>query len=101
MLLEQHHQSLATTATDDFRMYSNTQRDERRPHEPRLTRFGCGDGSRIGWRQRHVVLVFFFLSVLWLSSLRRVRSCGGHHGLGSRLGLHGLFVFRFLRLRID
>ena len=31
--------------------------------------------------------------VLWLSTLRGVRSCGGRHGLGSPLGLFGLSVF--------
>ena len=41
------------------------------------------------------MLVCFLLSVVWLSSLRGIRSCGGRHGLGSRLGLLGLFVFRF------
>ena len=41
------------------------------------------------------------LSVLWLSSLRGVRSCGGHYGLGSRFGLLGLFAFRFLLLGFD
>ena len=38
-----------------------------------------------------ILLVNFLLSVLWLSSLRGVRSCGRHRGLGSRLGLLGLF----------
>ena len=42
--------------------------------------------------------VYFLVSVLWLSSLRGIRSCGGRHGLGSRLGLLGLFVFSFLFL---
>ena len=60
---------------------------------------GCGDGSYIDWHQRHAVRVYSALcrlsSVLWLSSLRGVRSCGGRHGLGSRLGLLGLFVFSF------
>ena len=28
----------------------------------------------------------FLLSVVWLSSLRGIYSCGGRHGLGSRLG---------------
>ena len=44
-----------------------------------------------------MLFVCFLLSVVWLSSLRGIRSCGGRHGLGSRLGLLGLFVFRFLR----
>ena len=61
---------------------------------------GCGDGSCVDWHHRHVVGVYSALCpqsfVLWLSSLRGVRSCGGRHGLGSRLGLLGLFVFSFL-----
>ena len=43
-----------------------------------------------------MMFVYFLLSVVWLSSLRGVRSCSGRHGLGSRLGLLGLFVFSFL-----
>ena len=54
------------------------------------------DGSCVDWHQRHVVRLF--CSVLWLSSLRGFRSCGGHHGLGSRLDLLGLLVFSFLLL---
>ena len=42
-----------------------------------------------------MLFVCFLLSVVWVSSLRGIRSCGGRHGLGSRLGLLGLFVFRF------
>ena len=42
-----------------------------------------------------MLLVYFLLSVLWLSSLRGVRSRGGCHGLGSRFGLLGLFVLGF------
>ena len=48
-----------------------------------------------------MLFVCFLLSVVWLSSLRGIRSCGGRHGLGSRLGLLGLFVFRFLLLGFD
>ena len=48
-----------------------------------------------------MLFVCFLLSVVWLSSLRGTRSCGGRHGLGSRLGLLGLFVFRFLLLGFD
>ena len=50
-----------------------------------------------------MLFVCFMLSVVWLSSLRGIRSCGGRHGLGSRLGLLGLFVFtcRFLLLGFD
>ena len=48
-----------------------------------------------------VLFVYFLLSVLWLSSLRGVRSCGGRHGLGSRLGLRRPFVFGFLLLGFD
>ena len=48
-----------------------------------------------------VLLVYFLLSVLWLSSLRGVHSCCGRHGLGSRLGLLVLFVFSFLLLGCD
>ena len=43
----------------------------------------------------------FLLSVVWLFSLRGIRSCGGRLGLGSRLDLLGLFVFRFLLLGFD
>ena len=46
-----------------------------------------------------MLFVCFLLYVVWLSSLRGIRSCGGRHRLGSRLGLLGLFVFRFLPLR--
>ena len=62
--------------------------------------FDWGDGSCIDWHQRHVVRMFL-LSVVRLSSLRGIRSCGGRHGLGSLLGLLGLFVFRFLLLGLD
>ena len=48
-----------------------------------------------------MLFVCFLLSVVWLSSLRGIRSCGGRRGLGSRLGLLGLFVFRFLLLGFD
>ena len=47
-----------------------------------------------------MLFVYFPLSVLWLSILRGVRCCGGHHGLGSRLGLPGLFVFSLLLLGV-
>ena len=56
--------------------------------------FGCGDGSCIDGHQRHVVRVVL-LSVVWLSSLPDVRSCGDRHGHGSRLGPPGLFVSIF------
>ena len=46
-----------------------------------------------------MMFVYFLLSVVWLSSLRGVRSCGGGHGLVSRLGLRGLFVFSFFAFR--
>ena len=46
-------------------------------------------------------IVCFLVSVVWLPSLRGIRSCGGRHGLGSRLGLLGLFVVRFLLLGFD
>ena len=46
-------------------------------------------------------IVCFLLSVIWLSSLRGIRSCGGRHGFGSRLGLLPLFVFTFLLLGFD
>ena len=42
-----------------------------------------------------MLFVRFMLSVLWLSSLRGVRSCAGRHRLGSRLDLLGVFVFSF------
>ena len=42
-----------------------------------------------------MMFVCFLLSVLCLPS---VRSCGGRHGLGSRLDLLGLFVISFLLL---
>ena len=45
-----------------------------------------------------MMFVHFLLSVFCLSSLRGVRSCDGRHGLGSRLGLPGLFVFNLLFL---
>ena len=45
-----------------------------------------------------MLFVWFLFSFLWLSSLRGVHGCGGRHGLGSRLGLLGLFVFSFLFL---
>ena len=50
-----------------------------------------------------MLIVCFQLSVVWLSSLQGIRSCGGRHmhGLGSRLGLRGLFVYRFLLLCFD
>ena len=64
--------------------------------------FGCGDVSCVDCHQRHVVREFSALfCVVWLSSRRGVRSCGGHRGLGSRLGLLGLFVFRFLLSGFD
>ena len=47
-----------------------------------------------------MLFVCFLLSVLWLSSLRGVRS-DGRHGLGSRLGLLGLFVLSFSLLGFD
>ena len=43
-------------------------------------------------------LSVLWLSVLWLSTLRGVRSCRCCDGLGCRLGLLGLFVFRLLLL---
>ena len=48
-----------------------------------------------------MMFVCFLLSVVWLSSLRGIRSCVGHHALGSRLGLLGLLVFSFLPLGFD
>ena len=59
--------------------------------------FDCGEGSCIDWYQRHVRV---FSALILLSSLRGIRSCGGHHGLGSRLGLVCL-LFRFLLLGFD
>ena len=47
------------------------------------------------------LFVCFLLSVVWLSSLQDIRSSGGSHGLGSHLGLLGLFAFRFLLLGFD
>ena len=47
------------------------------------------------------MLIVFLLSVVWLSSIRGIRSRGGRHGFGSRLGLLGLFAFRFLLLGFD
>ena len=53
--------------------------------------------SRVLWSANRVGrLPGFLLSVVWVSGLRSVRSCGGRHGLVSRLGLLGLFVFSFL-----
>ena len=58
---------------------------------------GCGDGSYIDWHQRHAVRVYSALcrlsSVLWLSSLRGVRSCDCHYDLASRLGCSSFFFF--------
>ena len=45
-----------------------------------------------------VLFVCFLLSVVWLSSLRGVRSGGGRPGLGSRYGLLGLIIFSLLLL---
>ena len=39
----------------------------------------------------------FLLSVLWLSCLRGVRSCGGHRGLGSRFSACFGTLFLFSR----
>ena len=61
---------------------------------------GFGDGSCIDWHQRHVVCACSALCRL-LSSPRGVRSYGGRHGLGSLLGLLGLFVFSILLLDFD
>ena len=60
--------------------------------------FDCGDASCIDWHQQHVVRVFL-LSVVWLSSVQGIGSCGGRHSLGSRLGPRGLFVFGFFAFR--
>ena len=62
--------------------------------------FGCGDGSCMTGISGMLFVNFCSLSS-GLSSLRGVRSCGGHRGLGSRLGLLELFVFRFLLLGFD
>ena len=70
-------------------MYSSTQSDEGRPHEPVFDALTGISG---------MLFVCFLLSVVWLSSLRDIRSRGGRHGLDSRLGLLELFVFRFLLL---
>ena len=43
-----------------------------------------------------ILFVYSLLSVLWLSRLRGVRSCGGLRGLGSCLGLTRLLVFSIL-----
>ena len=42
-----------------------------------------------------MLFAYFLLPVVCLSSLRGVRSCGGRHGAGSRLGLLELFVVGF------
>ena len=52
---------------------------------------GFGDGGCIDWHQRHIVRVFSAPP----SCLRGVHYCGGRHGIGSRLGLLGLFVLGF------
>ena len=72
-------------------MYSSPQFGEGRPLGPG---FGHVDESCIGWHQRHVARLLSAL-VLCLSSIRGVRSCGGRHGVGSRLGVLGAFVFNF------
>ena len=46
-----------------------------------------------------MLFVNILLSVLWLSTPRGVRSCGCRRGLGSRLGLLGLFAFSFFAFR--
>ena len=73
-------------------MYSSPPFDEGRSlgHD-----FGCGDESRLVWRQRHVVYFVLYMSSAWFS-LQGVRNCGGRHGLASRLDLLGLLVFSFL-----
>ena len=75
-------------------MYSSTQFDEGRPHGP-LVLVVVMETALTGISG---MFVYFLFSVLWLSSLRGARSGGGRHGLGSRLGLLGLFVFSFLVL---
>ena len=62
--------------------------------------FGCGDGAVLTCISGKS-LMYFQLSVDWLSILPGVRSCGGHHGFFSRLGLLGPFVFRFSLLGFD
>ena len=78
-------------------MYSSTQSDEGRLHGPRVRQVIEAALTGISG----MLFVYFLLSVVWLSSLRGSRNCGGRHGLGSRLGLLGLFVFRFLLLGFD
>ena len=46
-------------------------------------------------------LMYFLLSVLCLSGLRGVCSCGGRHGLRSRLDLLWLLVFRFCLIQME
>ena len=48
-----------------------------------------------------MLFVRFLLFFVWLSSLRGICSCGGRHGLVSRLGLLGLFVFSFFLLGLN
>ena len=45
---------------------------------------------------RGMLFVYFLLSVLLLCILLGFRSFGGRHGLGSLLGLLGLFAFIFV-----
>ena len=48
-----------------------------------------------------MLLLSFLLSVLWLSCLRGVRSCGGHRGLGSRFwACFGCLCLLFFLVRI-
>ena len=79
-------------------MYSSTQSDEERlPWATGSSEVMEATLTGISGK----LFVCFMLSVLWLSNLRGIRSCGGRHGLGSRLGLLGLFIYIFLRLRLD
>ena len=65
-------------------MYSSTQFDKGRtaPWATRLAVVKEVASTGISG----MLLVYFLLSVLWLSSPRGVRSCGGRHGLGSSRG---------------
>ena len=60
--------------------------------------FSCGDGSGIHWHHRTgiIVMLFVYLSVLSLSSLRGVHSCGGYHMIVSVLAWARYRPVRFL-----
>ena len=73
-------------------MYSSTQFDEGRP-APWVTGLAAVMQAACIHCHQRLLFVYFLFSVLWLSTLRGGRSCGGRHGLDSRLVLLGLLHF--------